>query len=338
MIKTALIDPSLNSDNEPVSRNIGDEIIFNAIQKNFLSEHPEFNVKRFTSHRSLDEGELKQVSECENIFFGGTNIVSMDVCHRSKWIPRRNRFYYLRPGIKDLVFLGVGMNEYARPEEIRPACKLRSRLFYKNILSRKYLHSVRDLYTRDCLINMGIQNVIFTSCPTLWTLNRATPVNLKRATKNCLFSLTDYSKDERRDKQIVELLLAAFERLYYFPQGEGDLKYVETLLPFLNHKERIIILPRTLKAVEAVANPDELSYVGTRLHLGIFLMNMNVQSLIIGIDNRAIEMNRSVNLPVVESDQLNSIHSWLNGVELFKPLNLPHENIKRWKEQFGENS
>ena len=39
-----------------------------------------------------------------------------------------------------------------------------------SILSNRYLHSVRDKFSERMLKKMGINNVIYTGCPTMWEL------------------------------------------------------------------------------------------------------------------------------------------------------------------------
>lgn len=334
MREFALIDPSKNSDDNLVANNIGDEIIFNAINANFLGNIKELNLHRYTSHRSLTDQELQEVNACEHVFFGGTNIVSVDVCHHSKWLPQRKKFYYLMPGIKKLIFIGVGMNSYSTIAETTYLCNLRTKLFYKNILSKDYIHSVRDHQTEEVLKSLGIKNVLFTSCPTLWTVDGDLELNSKKKTKKCIFALTDYQQDPVRDNKLIKELTDHFEELCFFPQGLNDTNYIKQLDNYLKYQKSITILPRTLKYLQDILNKDEYTYIGTRLHLGIFFMNKGIKSLIIGIDNRAVEMKKSVNLPVILPSELHLITTWINGEKLFGKLHLPFENISKWKNQF----
>lgn len=40
----------------------------------------------------------------------------------------------------------------------------------KTLLDGQYLHAVRDEYTRQRLLKLGITNVLNTACPTMWGL------------------------------------------------------------------------------------------------------------------------------------------------------------------------
>jgi polysaccharide pyruvyl transferase WcaK-like protein len=335
MRTVALIDPSINADNTLPAKNIGDEIIFNAIRDNFLSSRGHSELHRFTAHRALSETERNKINSCDLVFFGGTNIVSTDVCHDSRWIPNPKRFFYLHPGIKNLVFLGVGMNRYSK-EKISFMCNLRTKLFYKNVLSKKYYHAVRDLHTFDVLRKMGIKNVLFTGCPTLWSLDKLFNFNLETKITKCCFALTDYDPDFERDNNLITRLLQNFTELVYFPQGSKDVDYLQSLESFAKNTGRIQILPRKLVALETAISKEDFVYIGTRLHLGILFLTKGVKSIIVGIDNRAIEMRNSLNIPVILPSEYGLIDKWLDRNEVFGEFKLPIENIERWKNQFTE--
>ena len=66
--------------------------------------------------------------------------------------------------------------------------------FYKTLLSDEYLHSVRDEMTKKRLNSIGIENVLNTACPTMWSLtpSRQLEISSKRS-KNVVTSITDVS-------------------------------------------------------------------------------------------------------------------------------------------------
>jgi len=335
MSEIALLDPSLNPNDNLVSNNSGDEIIYRAIDSNFFSNLKNVNVSRFSSHRSLTVDEINHINGCSYLFFGGTNIISRDVCHDSKWIPAAKKFYYLKPGIKNLILLGVGMNRYTEPNAIKSTCRLRTWSFYNKVLTKRYIHSTRDNETAQYLKSIGVKNVLFTGCPTLWAIDERIDLNLLKSRKKCLFALTDYDKNSSRDNEIISQLLKNFEELVYFPQGHGDEAYLKQLDSYTIGKERISILSRSLNELDRFSLQNDFVFVGTRLHLGIYLLNKNIPALIIGIDNRAIEMAKSINLPVINLTDLSKISSWCKGDGMFGKINLPHENIEKWKNQFN---
>ena len=87
-------------------------------------------------------------------------------------------------------------------------------------------------------------------------------------------------------------------------------------------------------ALPAVAFAIAGSYVGTRLHAGIHAMNRKVRSVILAVDNRAIEMGRDFNLPVIRREELEEklqeriYGSWNTQIKI------PVDSIVKWKKQF----
>ena len=65
----------------------------------------------------------------------------------------------------------------------------------KILLSKTYLHSVRDEYTKDMLERIGIKNVINTGCPTMWSLTEehCKQIPIKKS-NSVVFTITDYNK------------------------------------------------------------------------------------------------------------------------------------------------
>ena len=58
------------------------------------------------------------------------------------------------------------------------------------------------------------------------------------------------------------------------------------------------------------------------------------RTIILGIDNRAIELNKDYNIPVIEQKNLSDLHNLINdtwGTE----IKLPTEAIKKFLGQFG---
>ena len=78
----------------------------------------------------------------------------------------------------------------------------------------------------------------------------------------------------------------------------------------------------------------DIDYVGTRLHGGIEALNHGRRSLVLAVDNRATEIGKDTNLPVMDrksaveliEERINS--SWATEIVL------PNDNISLWKSQF----
>jgi hypothetical protein len=57
-------------------------------------------------------------------------------------------------------------------------------------------------------------------------------------------------------------------------------------------------------------------------------------AMIIGVDNRAIEIKKDINLNVIERTDSIKLKNWVQGKTNTGPLKLPLENINSWKNQF----
>ena len=77
----------------------------------------------------------------------------------------------------------------------------------------------------------------------------------------------------------------------------------------------------------------DVDFVGSRLHGGIRALNFKRRSLIIGVDNRALEINKDTNLPFIDRSRIEDIEKWVNR-SFETEINLPYDNINEWKAQF----
>ena len=105
---------------------------------------------------------LRHMRHSDYIFWGGTNALTS---HMNKY---KQMGFLLKDllFVKDLILLGVGWWQYqGKPN-------LYTRLFLRRLLSLERIHSVRDSYTEGMLKSIGIENVVNTSCPTVWGITR----------------------------------------------------------------------------------------------------------------------------------------------------------------------
>ena len=97
------------------------------------------------------------------------------------------------------------------------------------------------------------------------------------------------------------------------------------------------IITPSLKAYDQLLRDVHPDFIGTRLHGGIRALQHSCRALIIGIDNRATELAKDINLPVVAMDDPENLSMALkNGWEI--SVTLPEKNIATWKSQFQQNS
>jgi hypothetical protein len=268
---------------------------------------------------------IKYMKESEYVFLGGTNSLSSEM----------NKYKQIGFSLKDiffvnnLVLLGVGWWQYQKKPN------LYTTLLLKKLLSRNVIHSVRDSYTVQMLKNIGIHNVINTSCPSLWSITEEHCSKIPTIkSQDVITTLTDYNKDPFSDEKLVNMLLKYYDTVYFFIQGVGDLDYLNSLN--IKDKSRIKIIPPKLKSLDKILENNEVDYIGTRLHAGIRAIQKLKRSLIIVIDNRALEISKDVGLNIAKRGDFKSIQSFIEN-EYRTKIKIPFENIIRWKSQFKRN-
>jgi hypothetical protein len=115
--------------------------------------------------------------------------------------------------------------------------------------------------------------------------------------------------------------------VYFWPQGSGDARY------FAEFSRGAILLDRSLAALEQLLR-EPIDCIGTRLHCGIKCLEHGRRSLVLGIDNRAMEIAADTALPVVWRSDLDSLRSWIAGGEPVR-LAIDFAAIARWKRELS---
>lgn len=316
MKKILLFDTSIGTDN------IGDDIIVDYCCRQLLSILGKSTfISRTPTHLEIGKTTYQLNRESEYSFVLGTNILKSTILWNKKW--KLN--YWDVVHLQNLCLMGVGWGGYTK-YDVDPYTKWT----YKKILAKKIYHSVRDSYTEKRLKAIGVDYVINTACPTMWNL---TPKHCslipKRKAKSVVTALTFYRKDVVRDLLMLEILHRNYERIYLWPQQIEDLEYLANL----NLKFDIEILHPSLSAYDHFLLNNETDFIGSRLHGGIRALNFQKRTLIIGVDNRAIEISRDTNLPVIEREDIDCLDEKINK-DLNIDIYLPLENIQFWKSQF----
>ena len=302
------------------SLNMGDAIIRHYCDLALSKLIENSAVTRIPTHTLPSAGQLDAVSRAQTKIVCGTNLMTPHFEEFSNWKMPRNL-----SGYRDIVTLGVGWGYYC------DTTSKTSRFVYNTILSKNKLHSVRDGYTEQKFREMGITNVVNTGCPTLWGLTpeHCAAIPVGKASR-VITTLTDYARDHDRDRKMIDILRELYDEVYVWIQGVEDEEYLRELTDVSDLR----IIPRSLEAYTAALQTEDMDYVGTRLHAGIHAMNLGIRSIILAVDNRAIEMGRDFHLPVIcredlEEKMLPMIHSrWQTAIEL------PTEKIAAWKNQF----
>ena len=316
MKKVILYSPGL------ASYNLGDKIISASAKKElsfvldraFSTELPTHTPHSYYYMRPLIKNDLKFVlgsNLLKSTFFGFKR--QWDVTLLKSWITG------------PCILVGVGWWQYGNEPN------LYTKILLKNILSKEYVHSVRDEYTKKMLNKIGFDNVVNTSCATMWCLTKKHCLSIpKDKGDKVVFTLTDYNRDYEKDSLLIKTLTENYHNVYFWPQGIDDFNYIKQFSQYLDNVE---IIPASLSAFDSVLKMDNIDYIGTRLHAGIRALQMKVRTLIVSIDNRAEEKNKDFNLPIIKRDSLSDL-SYIINTSFSTEINIPEEKIEKWKSQF----
>lgn len=321
MEKILLFDTSEGSDN------IGDNVIMYYCEKILLElfNYGMFWFDKVPTHLEINKTAFKLNNEAIYNFVCGTNILKTSILKKKLWKIGFSEAFNL----KNLILMGVGWGNYNK-FDTDPYTKW----VYKSILSGNFLHSVRDNYTKYQLNKIGINNVINTACPTMWNLSleHCSQIPYKKSNQ-VVTSLTYYKPDIQRDRYMFYVLKENYEKIYLWIQQADDYEYFLSLgIDF--HVE--IISPQLAK-YEHLLSTHDIDFIGSRLHGGIHALNYKKRSLIIGVDNRAKEINKDTNLPFIDRNNIENLNSWIKGNTKTEII-LPHDNIKEWKSQFRDKT
>lgn len=313
-------DRAVLFDTSVDSLNLGDSIIRHYCDLALREILADKDVSRVPTHSLPGEQQLRAVAGAGLKIVCGTNLITPHFEAFSNWKMPRNL-----KGYRDIVTLGVGWGYYC--EDISPV----SRFVYRTVLSKNGLHSVRDAYTEQKFRQMGITNVINTGCPTLWGLNSEKCAAIPRGkASRVITTLTDYARNPEADRRMLEILKKHYGSVSVWIQGAEDQAYLDEL----TEPGEVTAIPRDLDAYTAALRSPDVDYVGTRLHAGIHAMNCGVRTIILAVDNRAIEMGSDFHLPVIRREDLaEKLESMICG-DWKTDVKLPEEEIRKWKGQF----
>lgn len=305
--------------------NLGDYIIMRYCNEVLRDLYPTgYQFIDVSTHILPTKDQEEQIKKARLKFVCGTNLLTSHIEEHWNWaLPdglRRKLAY------KNIILLGVGWKNYDDP------CSEYSKMIYKAMLSPCFLHSVRDQYTEEMLKAAGIKNVINTGCPTMWKLTPEFCDTIpSQKARTVITTITDYRRDAERDSRMLAILSRNYACVRLWLQGKRDEEYLSTLTV----PDNLETIPRDLKAYEQALEAGDADYVGTRLHAGIFALNHRVRSLIIAVDNRATEMGKDTNLPVVGREAAGEALESLIQANRHTEIRINQKNIIRFKSQFG---
>lgn len=314
MKKIVLYNPAISS------LNLGDEIIAQSCKqyiKNIFSNNMYIEI---STHLPVNNSYLKRITNIEKTFVLGSNLLmpKMDARFRQWDIKMWNI-----KNIKPVILMGVGWHHYSNKTTMY------TKILYKKLLSSTYIHSVRDEYTKTKLAEIGIKNVINTGCPSFWSLTQEHCKQIPKTKSNkVIFTLTDYKKDYEKDKQLINILKNNYEHIYFWIQGSNDYEYLNEI----KGKNKVNIINPSLEEFNKILKPD-IDYIGTRLHGGIKAIQNKCRTIILAVDNRAIELNKDYNIPIINRNKIQDLEKAINS-ELITNIKIPIQNIEKWKNQF----
>ena len=319
MKKIILYNPALST------KNIGDEIIVESCKLELKEVLQNKFVIDISTHMPLNREYLKRIDNVSLRIVLGSNLLLPDMKGKDdQWNIKLADVDVAGP----VITMGVGWSKYEK--EINEYTKR----IYTKIFNKKYLHSVRDSYTEERLRSIGINNVINTGCVTLWKLTESHCKQIpEHKSKDVVCTLTDYSRAEKEDLELLNILKENYENIYFWVQGSKDYEYITSL----NFKGNIkFIGPSLSEYNELLKSNENIDFVGTRLHGGIKALQNKKRTIIIGIDNRAIEMQKDFNIPVIKRENINELSNMINS-KFSTDIKINEDNIKIWKEQFKES-
>jgi len=316
MKKITIFDTSI------ISENIGDFIIMDSVNRELKELFDKDMFFYSLTHDKISKATYRLNNISGYSFIGGTNLLSSNMNRYNQWkINIIDSFF-----IRNIILIGVGWWQYQNKPNFY------TKYLLNKVLHKDIIHSVRDSYTENMLRSIGITNVINTGCPTMWklTLEYCKSIPHEKA-ESVIFTLTDYNKDFLNDQKLIDILLKNYRKVYFWPQGSGDLEYLNTL----NNIEKIIVLGGNLFSYDKLLDNSTISldYIGTRLHAGIRALQKLRRTIILAIDNRAKEKSKDFNLKVLPRNQIHKLEEMLIN-RFATEIHINEKNINKWKKQF----
>ena len=309
-----LLDPSI------ASTNIGDDIIVDSCKEILVEIFPETQLISIPTQDVIGRISRRLLKTSKANIILGTNVFSSKL------------FFYrqLRWNIKDLISkyslitMGIGWWQYQ--DEI----DFPSRYIYRRLLNRKCLLSTRDNYSKRMLEKIGFSNIVNTSCPTMWSIPLGKEIHKNNFFNKGLLTFTDYSRDIKKDLEILKKAFSISKELFFFPQAPTDLSYLKELINLTE-----LPLPKLINAssdsLKNFYEGGDCCYIGTRLHAGLLAARYNIPCLIIAIDNRVKEIFDDCKLDYIErKDYKFTFKLRKKFPEILLPT-LDNDSINKWK-------
>ena len=142
-------------------------------------------------------------------------------------------------------------------------------------------------------------------------------------------TVTNYNPDFEKDKYMLELLKKEYDKVYIWIQSYYDVDYIKGLCNINDYE----LIPPNLRLYTEILQQD-IDYVGTRLHAGIHALNNKCRTIIVSIDNRAIEISKDTGLYTIPRENIKADLENAIRNELECNIQMPFDKINMWKSQF----
>jgi polysaccharide pyruvyl transferase WcaK-like protein len=313
MKRVVILDTWINDTN------LGNKLIVEAVERNLREIFPHDFFYHVPALEYLKVGRTL-IKQADYVFLAGTNALRSDMNRFSEWRLRIADAFRIR----NVILTGVGWWQYQSSSP-----NLYTKILLRGVLSQAYHHSVRDSYTANKLKTLGFK-VLNTGCPTLWKINKehcdAIPTG---KAPNALLTFTEYNQSPREDKVLCDIVARNYDTIYFWPQMYGDYHYAHAI-----NGENLTYLDPSIEALDDLLKREEIDYVGTRLHAGIRALEHKRRTIIIGVDNRAVELGRDFNLPILPRENTNNqLEERINGTWRTE-VRIDEQAITHWKNQF----
>lgn len=309
-MEIAVLDPSLATDN------LGDEVIYEAVEEIIFSLFPDAFLHRIATHERMSDRSHAVLRKASLVFVAGSNLLPPD---GGQWRITLDD----APYCDDIVVLGAGWQHDGT------MFNRRSEKLTRRLLSATRIHSVRDAKARDNLAGLGL-SVLNTSCPSLWGLDAAalarTPV--ARA-QEAVVTVTAYRNTPEADAAFLRLVTECYRKVWFYPQMASDIPHLDRI--GFGHLPRI---RASTAAYTAFLAGNEVDYIGSRLHGGIRALQMAKRTLVLAVDNRARDISAHTGLPSVPIADTDAIRAWIETPAPTR-LTLPEAEIAAWRAQFS---
>ena len=309
-------------DTSVCSSNLGDQIIIDSIRKHLRDMFPKDFFVNIQTHDVIGKSSYKLLKDSDYKFVAGTNLLSSNMNTYNQWkISLKDCFF-----LKDVILMGVGWWQYQNSPNAY------TKFLLHRVLSQSKLHSVRDKYTEGKLRSIGFKNAINTACPTMWGLTEEHCSEIPCSkSESVLVTFTEYNRNKDFDSKLIQLLQKKYENILFWTQQPKDYWHMKTIC---GDDKSVIYIEPSLQALNQVLECNtSLDYIGTRLHAGIRALQYKRRTLILAVDNRAMEISKDTNLPVLPRDDFDGITRYIESSNSTK-VNLPWENIRMWKDSF----